>query len=157
MLKHFKIILISLALAAWGFNGLSFAQSQTGLQGSTVLPLAESKEDCDADIKFFNDQVANGTKMSGSIAPILGCAIKTGRISLGMVPYFIQYISNYILGLISIISLLFVTIGGFLYIAGGLTEQKDKGKTYIKNALIGMAIAFLAWSIVSVILAAITG
>lgn len=125
----------------------------------TILPKAgEANEvlDCNGEIDKFiiNDSFENVLLEKSEL---LGCAITTGRISLPMVPYFIQYFSNYALGLVSILALLFVVIGGFLYTLGGLTEQKDKGKNYIKNALIGMVIAFMAWTIVNVILSAITG
>jgi hypothetical protein len=74
-----------------------------------------------------------------------------------MVPYFIKYFSNYLLGLVGLIAVIFVMIGGYFYAVGSLIEKKEVGKTYIKNALMGMAVAFLAWSVVNVILAAITG
>lgn len=158
MLKKIKIVAVSIALVLLGVQGVAMAQNQTGLEGGTILPKADSSEDCNESINFFNDQIGKGTSMSGRIAPILGCAVVTGRISLAMVPYFIQYFGNYLLGLIGIIAVLFTVLGGFLYISGGmLPSQKDKGKKYIENALIGMGIAFLAWTIVNIILSAITG
>jgi len=148
MLKKIKILLVTL------FVGVLFAQGLVQAQG-TILPDA-GKENCDELLKAY----ASGG-YTDEIAPkrdvLLGCAIKTGRISLSMVPYFIQYISNYLLGMVGLVSLLFTVLGGFLYIAGGLNEQKDKGKKYITNALTGMGIAFLAWTIVNVIMAALTG
>lgn len=111
---------------------------------------------CDSEITKFNE-TGNFENVLMDKSELLGCAIKSGRISLPMVPYFIQYFSNYALGLVSILALLFIVIGGFLYTLGGLTEQKDKGKNFIKNALIGMVIAFMAWTIVNVIISAITG
>lgn len=124
----------------------------------TILPKADSGAggyDCQKLLDEFN---SSGKFMIPSDGDkTLGCAINTGKISLAMIPYFIQYFSNYLLGMVSLVALLFVVLGGFLYGLGGLTEQKDKGKTYIRNAITGMVIAFLAWSIVNVILAAVTG
>lgn len=87
---------------------------------------------------------------------ILGCAIKTGRISLMMIPYFITYISNFLLSIIGLISMLFIVLGGYQYVAGGLTEQKEKGKQYIYHALMGMGIAIMAWVIVNMVITIIT-
>lgn len=87
---------------------------------------------------------------------ILGCAIKTGRISLQMIPYFITYISNFLLSIVGLISVLFIVLGGYQYVAGGLTDKKEKGKEYIKHALMGMAIAILAWIIVNTIITIVT-
>ncbi|MCC7196910.1 hypothetical protein IT413_01800 [Candidatus Peregrinibacteria bacterium] len=87
---------------------------------------------------------------------ILGCAIKTGRVSLVMIPYFITYISNFLLSIIGLISMLFIVLGGYQYVAGGLTEQKEKGKQYIYHALMGMGIAIMAWVIVNMVITIIT-
>ncbi|MBU0667918.1 pilin [Patescibacteria group bacterium] len=91
-----------------------------------------------------------------SADPLLGCAIKTGRISLQMIPFFIKYIANYLLSIVGILAVLFIVIGGYMYIYGGLTENKDRGKKYIYHALLGMAIALLSWVIVTIIIAAVT-
>ncbi len=132
------------------FVGQNFVMAQ-----ATLLPKAAEK-DCSKLIATFNEYGPNG-ELVEIMGEILGCAIVTGRVSVPMIPYFIVYFSNYLLGLVSIIALLFVVIGGFLYTLGGLSQQKEKGKTFIMNALIGMVIAFLAWTIVNVIISALTG
>jgi len=88
---------------------------------------------------------------------VLGCAIKTGRISLAMIPYFITYVINFILSLAGLICVFFIVIGGYHYVYGGLVEDKEKGKNTIKHALMGLALALLAWTIVSVLIRAVTG
>ena len=87
---------------------------------------------------------------------LLGCAINTGRMTLAMIPYFISYIINFMLPIIGLICVLFIVIGGYGYIYGGLIEQKEKGKKTIYHALLGMAVASLAWVIVNIILATVT-
>lgn len=147
-----KILLLMLGL--WSVLALQVTVSAQG----TILPKADrgAGADCDQLLNYFSEE---GKFLVPNVDrdPTLGCAITTGRVSLPMVPYFIQYFSNYALGLVSILALLFVVIGGLLYTLGGLTEQKDKGKNYIKNALTGMIIAFMAWTIVNVIISAVTG
>lgn len=87
---------------------------------------------------------------------LLGCAIKTGRISLNMLPYFVTYIANFLLSLVGIVSVLFIVIGGYQYIYGGLIDQKDKGKKTITHAVMGLAIALLSWVVVQIIITAVT-
>lgn len=88
---------------------------------------------------------------------LFGCAISTGRISLQLIPYFISYFANWLLAMIGIVAVLFIVLGGYFYIWGGLVEQKEKGKKYIVNALMGMSVALLSWVIVTIIVNAITG
>jgi hypothetical protein len=87
---------------------------------------------------------------------LLGCAIKTGRITLGMIPYFISYVTNFFLAIIGLICVLFIVLGGYYYIYGGISDQKEKGKKTIYHALLGMGVAILAWVIVNIIMAAVT-
>ncbi len=151
MLKKIKIVAVSIALVLLGVQGVAMAQG-------TILPHSDPKTNCAMLLDSFSDSSAHGGTITGDVDVFLGCAIRTGRISLAMIPYFIKYFGNYLLGLIGIIAVLFTVLGGFLYISGGmLPSQKDKGKKYIENALIGMGIAFLAWTIVNIILSAITG
>ncbi len=154
-MRKINVILVSLLIGLLSFQVVAQAQG-------TILPKpgksieGEAPVDCEEEINKFN----NSGNFENSIMTreeVLGCAVTSGRISLPMVPYFIQYFSNFLLGLVSLIALLFVVIGGFLYIMGGLTQEKEKGKKFITNALFGMVLAFLAWSIVSVIISALTG
>jgi hypothetical protein len=159
-MQKFKKLIIAVMIATFGFGNLVWAADTGNNIGdsATVLPQASKDGDCTDLLNTFNTAMDNGQKVDGNaINGMLGCAIVTGRVSLPMVPYFIKYFSNYLLGIVSMIALLFTVIGGFLYTAGGLTEQKDKGKKYIGNALKGMVLAFLAWTIVNVILSAVTG
>lgn len=107
---------------------------------------ANAENDSSKDAKATSDDRAN----------LLGCAIKTGRVSLQMIPYFITYFSNFLLSLVGIIAVLFIVIGGYQYIRGGLTENKDKGKKTISHALMGMVVAILAWVIVNLVMGALT-
>ena len=88
---------------------------------------------------------------------LLGCAVNTGRITLAMIPYFITYFSNFLLGMAGLIAVLFVVLGGYRYVIGGLTEDKEKGKQTIMHALMGFGLSLLAWAIVNVVIGAVTG
>jgi hypothetical protein len=86
----------------------------------------------------------------------LGCAIESGRLSLWMLPLFISYIANFFIGIAGTVSVLFVLLGGFWYMTGGITDDKEKGKKTITYALIGLSITLLAWILVNIIQVAIT-
>lgn len=157
-MKNFRKILLmgmlSASMVVFG-AGLVSAEDANVPRTGTILPVAGS--DCPTKLSSFEANPGLVGKNQQVLSDTLGCAISTGRISLEMVPYFIKYLSNYVLGLISLVALLFVVIGGVLYTGGTMVEQKDQGKAYIKNALIGMVISFLAWSIVNVVLSIVTG
>jgi len=143
-----------------GFGGLALAEDAKNLEDSgTILPIAAS--DCTGPLKDFtkpNDKVVFMKSLTGAQQnSLLGCAITTGRASLDMVPYFIQYFANYLLGIVALIAVLFTVIGGVFWTVGGIGSQKEKGKKYITEAIIGMSISLLAWAIVNVILSAFTG
>lgn len=131
----------------------------------SILPYADEKANCkqlldryELDRKIPTKEAAEaGKKKTPERDNLLGCAIKTGRISFAMIPYFITYIINFLLALSGLVSVLFIVVGGFQYVYGGLSEHKDKAKKTIQHALMGMAVSILAWSIVNVIIGAITG
>jgi len=58
-------------------------------------------------------------------------------------------ILTYILGFLSIIAIAFAIYGGFqILTAGGDDDKVKKGKTTLINALIGIFVIMVAWSIV---------
>lgn len=134
-----------------------------GISADEISDLVEKKKVADEKAAAANDaqtkagvsDLSDPTKLA-TVNDILGCAIKTGRISLQMVPYFITYISNFLLSIVGLISILFIVIGGYQYIAGGLTDEKTKAKQYIYHALLGMGIAIMAWVIVNMVITIIT-
>ena len=90
------------------------------------------------------------------IEAILGCAMKTGNVQFWMIPYFIVFALEFIIELIGLIVVLMIVVGAYYYIAGGITEDKEKGKNIITHALGGFALALSAWIIVNIILLALT-
>lgn len=120
---------------------------------SCVVYLNEYEADADKN-KFLQTKMATEKK---GLNELLACGIKTGRISLAMIPYFITYISNFLLGLVGLVCVLFIVIGGYQYVTGGLTEGgKDKGKKTISHALMGMSVAILSWVVVNIVITAVT-
>ena len=61
------------------------------------------------------------------------------------------YAVNLLLSVIAVISVLFVVIGGFIYVtSNGNEEAASKGRQTITNAIIGLVIAMLSYTIIRV-------
>lgn len=150
-MKIFRNVLIAAAIL--------FSFAQPVYAQFTILPYtSKSPEECKSSIQEY--ELATDQAMYLTNEPlrseILGCAIVTGQVSLSMIPYFITYFANFMLSLVGLIAMLFIVLGGYWYVFGGLLEQKERGKKYITNALIGMVVAVLSWVIVSVIMNVVT-
>lgn len=64
----------------------------------------------------------------------------------------IKTVISWLLGIAFAVAVLFLIVGGFLYItAGGNEEQVEKGKSTVINAIIGIVIIVLSYVIISVI------
>lgn len=87
---------------------------------------------------------------------VLACAVKTGRIRLFMVAFFVTYLIEFLLEIAGLIAVLFVVYGGYLYVVGGISEDKEKGKKAIQHALIGLLIAISSWMVVNFVQVALT-
>lgn len=87
---------------------------------------------------------------------ILGCAIKTGDISLWMVVFFVRFFLEFVIGLAGVLAVAGVVYGGYLYLFAGISDDKDKGKNAIKNGLIGLVLTLTAWAIVNIVIALVT-
>ena len=94
-----------------------------------------------------------GLKGIGALSQddILGCSIITGRISLTYLSLFIFDVLNWLSIASGVVAMIFIIIGGYKYIIGGLTENKDEGKKTITSALIGLLVSTGAWIIVNII------
>lgn len=133
-----------------------------------ILPSGQSSVSTCSDIKseLFNDvnsfkKIMNESKEKGLskneyLSFVLGCAVKTGKIRLFMMPYFVTYLIQFLLQIAGLIAVLFVVYGGFQYVKGGVSEDKDSGKKTLTHALVGLAVSVSAWIIVNFIQVALT-
>lgn len=130
-------------------------------QQSTLLP--EGDGDCSGSIEeafrlgLDNQYVKTWDSLDKETREcVLSLSIKYGRVHLWMLPYFITYFADFFLGIAGLISVLFVLLGGFWYMTGGVTDDKEKGKKTITYALLGLVLTLLAWIIVNVIQVQVT-
>lgn len=87
---------------------------------------------------------------------ILGCAITTGDIKMWMIPFYVRYFLEFVIGLAGLISVGALVYGGYLYLFAGLSQDKDKGKNAIKNGIIGFVLTLTAWAIVNIVMSFVT-
>lgn len=133
-------------------------QSQLG-----IIPKVPEGTNCDEKFKdpevrngvkgleAFKDYVGTGEDASDKRDEILACAIKTGRMHLFMVPFFALYIIEFLLGIAGLLAILYIVYGGYKYVIGGLTQDKETGKKIIFQAILGLSVALGAWIIVNLV------
>ena len=93
----------------------------------------------------------NGYTMQNGLC-IPNSPFSGGLASQGTLSGLITTILNIVLALSGIIAVIFIIIGGFQYItAGGNSEQAEKGRVALTNAIIGLLIVILAFTIVKVV------
>ncbi|MBI2638395.1 hypothetical protein HYW83_02285 [Candidatus Peregrinibacteria bacterium] len=149
------IILVSLAVP------VGYAQILPALRKGWAI---QSCDDLKPELFSSEQQFKNIMKESGDrgldkrefLSTVLGCAIKTGKIRLFMVPFFITYFIQFLLSIAGLVAVLFMVIGGYKYVVGGLTEDKESGKKTILHALVGFIVALSAWIVVNFIQVALT-
>lgn len=88
---------------------------------------------------------------------ILACGIKTGSMKMWMIPYYIKYVLEFIIGISGLTSVCGIIYGGYLYLFAGVSQDKDKGKKSIQYGVIGMILTLVAWALVNIIIALVTG
>lgn len=166
MRKIFIGILLAVFCAGLFFVPIASAQ---------ILPsgVTETYKSCDevkdneefknalASESAFKSFITGGEKSLGiekqeMLDFLLGCAIKTGKIRLFMMPFFITYLIEFLLQIAGLIAVLFIVYGGFKYVTGGLIEDKESGKKAVLHAIIGLLVALSAWIVVNFIQMALT-
>ncbi len=125
---------------------------------TSVLPQAGDPLYCEAIFTYGDPSLvqAEFEKDDSNWSGLLGCAVKMGKVKFWMVPYFVNYILEFLITLSGVLVVLMIVIGGYFYIYGAVTEDKDKGKTIIRYAISGYVLVLSSWFIVNVILVAIS-
>jgi len=76
---------------------------------------------------------------------------KSGKFELYDLGTYVQYLIEVLIFFAGGISVLFIVIGGYKYMIGAVSDDKEAGKKTIGYALMGFVISVLAWTIVNVI------
>lgn len=133
---------------------------QAHAQQIGIIPKVPSDINCDTltktqevrnayrDLESFKREVEGDP---GKRNLYLACAIKTGRTHLFMIPFFVMYVIEFVLSIAGLLAVLFVSYGGFKYITGALSQDKETGKKIIFQALTGLVVTLSAWIIVNLV------
>ncbi len=148
-------------------GGLVFASFLTPTANAVgVLPSGTgsySADECFTIVDAWTEKYSESgyagmptTLNSVTSTQMLACALKSGNMSFWMVPYFVNYALEFVINVAGILVVLMIVIGGYYYIYGAVTEDKDKGKTIITYAIGGYALVLISWFIVNALLLAVT-
>lgn len=156
---------------------LAFVLFSTSLSvfaaSGTVLPsTTRSVEECKSLInfvqqgendvrKFYFSNAAEMEYVDGGFTftsnDILACGIRTGDIHLWMIPYYIRYVLEFIIGIAGLVAVGGIVYGGYLYLFAGVSDDKDKGKKSIMYGVAGMIITLVAWAVVNIFVSFFAG
>lgn len=130
-----------------------FAFTKTVHAQAGILPRTTKTEKQCNDWATFKAFYQQGYKSAyqDDLEELLGCAIKTGKIRLSMIPFFITRLVEFLIGLAGLVAVLFIVIGGYKFVTGGITEDKEAGKKTVLHAIVGLILALSAYIIVNFI------
>lgn len=149
-----------MAVLLWGFSvSPAFAAPSDFF---FILPrTAKTESECDVFLTSFEQEMYRmgasfDESLRGSSNDVLGCAIKTGRIHFNYIPFYVKGLIEFLLGLAGLLSVVFIIVGGYKLLFGGLLEEKDSGKKTLTYAIGGLIVSLLAWSIVNIVTLVLT-
>lgn len=163
------------AFAEDGVGGTVLPETKKKVVECTDIMNEVLKNSCAAKAVIFKNDTVAADKCSSGVKPnflykdgedkgkiftesdVLGCGIKTGTIKLWMVPYYIRYILQFIIGISGLVAVGGIVYGGYLYLFAGVSSEKDQGKKAIQYSLIGMVMTLIAWAFVNIIISLVTG
>jgi len=148
-IKNFLLGIIALLLTFTGVGGGVFsAQAEEwicadSLSASTASTLPTS----------LIPSVTNSNSAYSKLAE----KFRSGNFELYDFGTYVQYLIETLIYFAGGIAVLFIVIGGYKYMIGGVSDDKEAGKKTIMYALAGFVITIIAWSIVNAIQVFVTG
>lgn len=82
---------------------------------------------------------------------VLGCAVKTGRVSFAYIPFFATYALALGAMTAGVVAMLFIVVGAYRYVFSGITDGKEEAKKTIQYAIAGLVVSSFAWVIVQLV------
>lgn len=123
-------------------------------RSGTLLPgTGLTKVQCEEKYgKYYRHEEEFDPTNKEEMRNFLACSIMLGKISFWMIPHYVVYFIEFLVGIAGIIAILFLVIGGFRYVLAGAAEgQREAAKATIRNALLGLVIVFISWVVVNTI------
>jgi len=113
----------------------------SGAMGREILVLPNGIN----SIPVFTDSVSGND--------ILACGIKTGNIRMWMIPFYLRFVLEFVIGLAGLVAVGGIVFGGYLYLFAGLSDEKERGKKSILYGIVGFVMTLVAWAVVNVVVA----
>lgn len=157
-LHSFKGPLVTFLLVCSFFTtSLAFPLSVQAV-ATSVLPESGDDGYCDAIFDYGDPSLVQQSFADDDSkwAGLLGCAIERGKVKFWMIPYFVNYVLEFMINIAGVLVVLMIIIGGYYYIYGAVTDDKEKGKTIISYAIGGYVLVLSSWFIVNAILLAVS-
>ncbi len=125
-----KILLLSLLLPLLPVFTLPvFADGETIIHNTTIIP-QPNEINSEGEIDFASK-------------------FRMGKFELYDLGTYARYLIETLIVFAGGIAILFIVIGGYKYMVGSISDDKEAGKKTIGYALAGFAIAVLAWTIIN--------
>ncbi len=171
MLKKFWISLViasTLLMSVPSVDAVSSSILPNLDENNTNYPCDQSLDESGNHKESWNDFISQVNAGSSAYKTIIenagvdvvkdffACALKTGYVKFWMIPYFVIYALQFVIQLAGLIAVMMVVVGAYYYIAGGITDDKEKGKHIITYALGGFIMVITSWFVVNLILLALT-
>jgi hypothetical protein len=137
--KIFAGILASFAMFIFASSSLA--------AGTTLIPSTVPQTEIEAAQSIDDQAEVQRLEAQNSLAE----KFRTGEFELYDLGTYVQYLIEFLIYLAGGIAVLFIVIGGYKYMVGSISDDKEAGKKTIAYALGGFAIAVLAWTIVNFI------
>lgn len=166
-LSLFLFVVLSNSLVAFA------GEPATRVADGTLLPATtRTVEECKSlsafieqgsidERKYYLSERADYEYVAGGFTftanDILACGIKTGDIHLWMIPYYVRFILEFVIGIAGLVAVGGIVYGGYLYLFAGVSDEKDKGKKSIMYGVAGMIITLIAWAVVNIFVSFFTG
>lgn len=119
-----------------------------------ILPVSKAEwtaDNCKTKIGALQGKSDVERAATSEINFILGCSIKYGLVRLWMLPFFITELVQFLVALAGMVCMLYIVVGGYQYISGGLTDDKEKGKKTVMYAIAGFVVVLVSWIVINII------
>lgn len=149
-----RLTATGLLLASLGSTVVLYAVPVAAQSPKTLLP---ENTNIDCRQKMMETQRAGflGLDDAGR-SEVLSCGIKTGRIPLWLVPFYVVRAIDFLLLLSGVLAVLFIVIGAYRWIIGSYADDKESGKKTVFYAIGGLVLSLLSYTIVQVVLFLVT-
>lgn len=131
LLFTFSVLLFASNLSSASAENESTAPQNT-IQTKGIIPAADP-----------NDPESNQSQFAQKVAD--------GTLELNDLPLVIIYWIDWLTWLAGSIAVIFLIIGGYQYIFGGLTDDKENGKKTFLYAVSGLIVVFFSWIAINLI------